>query len=79
MVLVIQMIRLFCMRTSMPGPTKFCYASKDYLHFSIDLLRENRKDILWRISLNNFFFIILLTKKLIVNLTKKQKILFKST
>ena len=63
----------------MPGPTKFCYASKDYLHFSIDLLRENRKDILWRISLNNFFFIILLTKKLIVNLTKKQKILFKST
>ena len=22
----------------MPGPTKFCYGSKDYLHFSIDLL-----------------------------------------
>lgn len=43
----------------MPSPTKWHYASNEYSHFSINLLKQNRKAILWRISLSKFFFIIL--------------------
>lgn len=41
----------------MPGPTKSCCAGQDYAHFYIDRLKQN--SILWKISWNKFFFIIL--------------------
>ena len=41
----------------MSSPTKLCYADKDYSHFYIDLLKQNRKNILWSISLSQFFFV----------------------
>lgn len=48
-----------CLRTIVLGPTKSCYAGKDYSHFYIDLLKQNRKATLWRITLDKLFFITL--------------------